>query len=159
MNLPKFAFCLALLTAANAPAFAQSNPADPLDRARYVIEKSDGGFVRLNRRTGQTSFCKVDQGNLICRMSADERAAYEAEIAALNTRLTTLEKQVAALKPQKPGENQAKQEKSGPSTGLDAPDDGKLEEEFDRAMEFAQDAMRRFFDVVKELKNKYENQP
>lgn len=153
------ALCMVVVCASIVSAQTTKPPSDPLNRQQYVIEKKDGGFVRLNRRTGQTSFCKVNQGNLICRMSADERTAYEAEISDLNDRITRLEVTVEALK--NPGSskrlNEKPSKKSQKLPKNDAPDDRALEEEFDKAMDFAQDAMRRFFDVVKDLKNKYED--
>ena len=44
---------------------------------------TQGGFLRLDKETGAVSFCTVDAGLSVCRVSADERAALENEIARL----------------------------------------------------------------------------
>jgi hypothetical protein len=61
---------------------------------RFQMEKTETGFVRLNRETGAVSLCRDDGGNLVCRMAADERAAYERELDLLEKRVTALERKL-----------------------------------------------------------------
>ncbi|MNL76615.1 hypothetical protein D3C87_2026100 [compost metagenome] len=69
---------------------------------------------------------------MVCRMAADERAAFEQELDLLTRRVDALEKAAKA------GESVAKQ-------------DLPAEEEIDRAMGIMERMMRRFMDIVKDL--------
>jgi hypothetical protein len=61
------------------------------DAGRFQLEKSGDHFVRLDRQTGDMSNCQDKDGALVCRMAADERAAYEDELDRLAKRVTALE--------------------------------------------------------------------
>ncbi|MBY5338146.1 hypothetical protein HFO99_30280 [Rhizobium leguminosarum] len=61
------------------------------DASRFQLEKSGDHFVRLDRQTGAMSICQDKDGALVCRMAADERAAYEDELDRLAKRVTALE--------------------------------------------------------------------
>ncbi|MDF9818489.1 hypothetical protein M2308_001244 [Rhizobium leguminosarum] len=61
------------------------------DAGRFQLEKSGDHFVRLDRQTGAMSICQDKDGALVCRMAADERAAYEDELDRLSERVTKLE--------------------------------------------------------------------
>jgi hypothetical protein len=62
------------------------------DAARFQLERSGDHFVRLDRQTGAMSLCTEKDGALVCRMAADERAAYEEDLDRLTDRVTALEK-------------------------------------------------------------------
>ena len=99
---------------------------------RYTLEKSDTGFVRLDRQTGAVTLCTETEGTLTCRMAADERAAYDEDLARLETRIEALEKQLAdgrALK------------------GGDLPSDAEI----DRSIGIMERFMRAFFNLVQEF--------
>lgn len=72
------------------PALAQGTE-------RFQLERTENGYVRLNTETGAVSSCTEENGQLVCRMAADERAAMERETDDLTSRLDALEKRVAAL--------------------------------------------------------------
>jgi hypothetical protein len=99
---------------------------------RYSMQKSETGFARLDTETGEVTLCQEKNGELVCRMAADERAAFERELDLLTKRIETLEKAVksgeAAVKPP-------------------LPDD----EEIDRAMSIMERMMRKFMEIVKDL--------
>ena len=61
------------------------------DAARFQLERSGDHFVRLDRQTGAMSLCEEKDGSLVCRMAADERAAYEDELDRLSDRVGALE--------------------------------------------------------------------
>ena len=84
----------AMLALSSLPAVAQNASAD-----RYSLEKSETGFVRLDRQTGTVTLCKEIDGSLTCRMAADERAAYDEDLARLEKRVDLLEKQLASGMP------------------------------------------------------------
>ncbi|MQV97146.1 hypothetical protein GHK50_00385 [Sinorhizobium medicae] len=110
-----------------APAAAQE--ASP---GRYSMQKSETGFARLDTETGEVSLCRENNGELVCRMAADERAAFERELDLLSDRIEALERAVES------GETAAKPP---------LPD----EEEIDRAMSIMERMMRRFMGIVKEF--------
>ncbi|QRY66602.1 hypothetical protein JVX98_19630 [Ensifer sp. PDNC004] len=99
---------------------------------RYSMQKSETGIARLDTQTGEVSLCQEKDGQLVCRMAADERAAFEQELDLLTKRVEALEKTAKA------GESVAKQ-------------DLPAEEEIDRAMGIMERMMRRFMDIVKDL--------
>ncbi|WP_026613306.1 hypothetical protein [Ensifer aridi] len=118
---------IGLALALGAPAYAQ----EP-SPGRYSMQKSETGFARLDTETGEVSLCHEKNGELVCRMAADERAAFERELDLLTKRVEALEKAV------KSGETAVK-----PSL----PDD----EEIDRAMGIMERMMRKFMEIVKDL--------
>ena len=82
--LAALAWCgpaLAEAPSTNPPA--PSAPAPSLQEGRFSMTPTQGGFLRLDKETGAVSFCTVDAGLSACRVSADERAAFESEIARL----------------------------------------------------------------------------
>ena len=109
-----------------APAFA----AEP-DATRFQLERSGDHFVRLDRQTGAMSICQDQNGNLVCRMAADERAAYDDELDRLSDRVTKLEKTVAS------------------NNGSSLPSDADV----DRTLGIMQKFMRGFMGMAKEFQN------
>ncbi|MEZ2131135.1 MULTISPECIES: hypothetical protein [unclassified Sinorhizobium] len=105
------------------------------DTARFQLERSDDHFVRLDRQTGAMSLCEQKDGTLVCRMGADERAAYEAELDRLAERVTALEKTVA----------------NGGRTGL--PSDAEV----DRSIGIMERMMRSFMGMVREFQAEEES--
>lgn len=99
---------------------------------RYRMEKTEGGIVRLDTATGEISLCREKDGQIACRMAADERAAFERELELLTMRVEALEKAAAA-----------------------APADAKprlpSDEEIDRTMSVMERMMQRFMGIVKNL--------
>lgn len=126
----------ACLTAAGA-ALAQ-------DAARYQLERSGEGYIRLDRTTGEMSFCAEKTGRIVCRMAADERDALVDEIARLQSRVGAFESRLAALEAAAP----AAPEPSLPS-----------EEEFEKTMGYMERFFRRFMDVVKDLERDFNPPP
>jgi hypothetical protein len=66
------------------------------DEARYSMTETDDGFLRLDTQSGEVSHCSEKAGGFSCELAADERAAYEAEIAGLSDRLARLEAKTPA---------------------------------------------------------------
>ena len=64
---------------------------------RYTLEKSADGYVRMDRRTGEMSICEERSGQLVCRLAADERSAFQDEVDRLADRVSNLEKRIAEL--------------------------------------------------------------
>ncbi len=89
--------------------------------ARYSMTQTDAGFLRLDTQTGQVSHCREKAGGFTCDLAADERTAYESEIASLTKRLERLEARTPA-------------ERAGVPT----------EEELDEAFGFFESMAKRF---------------
>lgn len=121
-----------------ATGFALPALAEDTDGARFALEKTDGGFVRLDRKTGALTLCQESDGTLTCRMAADERAAYEEDLARLEKRVEALERSLATGRPLAKGEP--------------LPSD----EEVERSIGIMERFMRSFFGLVEEFKQQEE---
>ncbi|WP_438750386.1 hypothetical protein [Pararhizobium sp. O133] len=101
---------------------------------RYAMQKTDSGIARLDTQTGEVSLCQEKDGEIICRMAADERTAFELELDLLTKRIETLEKATAngqsGLKPRLPSK-----------------------EEIDQTMSIMERMMRSFMGIVKDLED------
>ncbi len=120
------------------PALAQAPstnpPAPSVQEGRFSMTPTQGGFLRLDKETGAVSFCTVEAGLSLCRVSADERAALEKEIERLRRENTELK---AARGPNVPGA----------SSGL------PKEEDMERVLSFTERFMRRIMRIFKEEAN------
>jgi exonuclease VII small subunit len=101
---------------------------------RYRMEKTETGFIRLDTLSGDVSLCREQDGQIVCRMAADERAAFEKE-------LDLLTKLVEAL------------EKGGATALTDAKPALPTDEEIDRTMTIMEKMMQRFMGIVKNLED------
>jgi hypothetical protein len=66
------------------------------DDNRFSFFHADGGYLRLDGRTGQVSLCIRRQPGWLCQALPEERAALEAEIARLQVQNAALKKEVLA---------------------------------------------------------------
>lgn len=99
------------------------------DASRFQLERSGDHFVRLDKQTGAMSLCEEKDSALVCRMAADERAAYEQELDRLSARVTALE-------------NKSIVDKALPS-----------DEEINRSIGIMERWMRSFMGIVKEFQS------
>ena len=127
MVIRKTILSLAVLCLVAPAAGAQESDAN-----RYTLEKSETGFVRLDRQTGAVTLCTEADGTLTCRMAADERAAYDEDLARLEKRVEALEKETGGRT-------------SAP--GGDLPSDAEI----DRSIGIMERFMRAFFNLVQEF--------
>lgn len=109
--------------------------------SRYTMEKTDNGFVRLDTQTGEMSICTQKADQLVCRLAADERRAFEETLSDLSARVENLESRLDALAPQ--------------DESTDIPDEAEL----DRAIGAMEKMMRRFFGMVEELQKDFDDKP
>jgi len=101
---------------------------------RYRMEKTETGLVRLDTVSGEISLCREQDGQIVCRMAADERAAFEKELDLLTKRVEALEK--------------------GAGSGLTAAKPSlPSDEEIDRTMSIMEKMMQRFMGIVKNLED------
>ncbi|EKF44558.1 hypothetical protein NA8A_02410 [Nitratireductor indicus C115] len=122
-----------LTLAATLAAVALAGPALAQDAERFRLERTDDGYVRMDTKTGAMSICRERQGQLVCTLAADERTAYEDDVAVLRERLKALEDRVATL------------ETGGSKADIPS------EEEFDETLGLMEKFMRRFMGIVKDF--------
>jgi hypothetical protein len=98
MRLPAIPLlCAAFFSAALLP---QRLCAEEAAAGRFQLQPTEGGVVRLDTRTGAMTLCRNSEGELICRMAADERAAYEEELDRIERRVAALEgRNASAIRP------------------------------------------------------------
>ena len=124
----------------------------PNSSDRYQIEMQADGFIRLDKRTGETSFCRQVSDNLVCKMAIEERDTFHKEITSLQNQLAENQKNQKAG----PDNDQAikRPDKDVPDTRHDefaGMDKDKFERELDTAMDITKLTVRRLFNMVKEL--------
>jgi tetrahydromethanopterin S-methyltransferase subunit B len=114
-----------------AAASAQAEEA-----GRYRLEKSADGYVRMDTQTGAMSKCQEQNGQLVCRMAADERTAFQDQVDDLQESVKALDARVARLE-----------------NSLSARVESKLpsEEEFNRTMGYMERFVRGFMGIVKDM--------
>ena len=101
----------------------------------YTLERTDTGYVRMNNKTGEMSICQERSGQLICKLAAEERTAYDEDIADLKVRVAKLEATVASMG------------KIPPVVRDALPSD----EEFEKGLSYMEKFMRRFMGIAKEF--------
>jgi hypothetical protein len=102
---------------------------------RYTLEKTADGYVRMDNRTGEMSICTERSGQLVCKLAADERSAFQDELDRIIGRLDAVEKRLAAVE-----------------TSPSAPDAGlPSEQQFEQTLTFMERFVRRFIDVAKDI--------
>lgn len=128
------------LLSACALLFASAAFAQEPAPGRYSMQKTDSGIARLDTQTGEVTLCREANGELLCRMAADERTAFELELDLLTRRIETLEKTAeekqTSLKPRLP-----------------------TQEEIDQTMTVMERMMRSFMGIVKGLDGEDKSPP
>ncbi|CAM5301439.1 hypothetical protein MAUB1S_05262 [Mycolicibacterium aubagnense] len=112
-----------------APALAE-------DASRYKLEKTNDGYVRMDTQTGAMSICNERDGQLVCRVAADERTAFQDDIDRLQGTVKALDERVTKLE-----------------NSLTARLESKLpsEEEFNKTMGYMERFVRGFMGIVKDM--------
>lgn len=129
MRLQHILIPAALVSLVAASAFSEETD-------RYKLEKSANGYVRMDTRTGAMSICEERSGQLVCKMAADERAAFQDEVDRLQGSVKTLDERVAKLE----NSLSARLESQLPS-----------EEDFNKTMGYMERFLRGFMDIVKDM--------
>ncbi|MBO6636986.1 MAG: hypothetical protein JJ920_08670 [Roseitalea sp.] len=104
------------------------------DTGRYVMEPTGEGFVRMDTETGEMSVCALEGDEVVCRLGADERAAFFDALDALEARVEVLERRLNAG--------------AGSAIARDGLPDP---EEFERGLGYMEEFMRRFMGIVEEM--------
>jgi hypothetical protein len=163
-RLARVVISMVVLTALAMPAMAQAVP--DTENGRYTLAPMNGGFVRLDTRTGVVSHCTDKGHGWACYALPDERAALDTEIGRLQTENEKLKAQLAAREPTsdktqealpkadslKPDEKAAAPKTDEPKTAdanrnrieIPLPSD----QDMDRMMSFVERAWRRLIDMA-----------
>ncbi len=110
-------------------------PAAWANDGRFIMERAEGGFVRLDTQSGEMSLCRMQEEQIVCRLAADERRVFEDEITLLEERIDRLEEALAT-------------EGRTLDNGL------PTEDEIDRTMGIMENMMRRFLGVIEEFEGR-----
>jgi hypothetical protein len=127
---PAALFVPALLLAGLAGGSAASGE----EVERYRLEKTENGYVRMDTATGEMSICEERTGQLVCKMAADERAAFQDEMDRLQAKLDGIEARVAKL-----------EERAIPEALLPS------DEQVDKSLDIMEKFIQRFMGMMKEL--------
>lgn len=135
-------FAIAALLAVPAAARAQ-NGADHED-SRFTFHRIDGGYLRLDGRSGQVSKCARQQAGWQCQVVPDERTALEAEIARLQADNASLKKELLANNVALPNGIRPEPPARVEPSGLQLPSDAEL----NRIMTFIEKVWRRMVEMI-----------
>lgn len=149
--------CLAL--GVPQPAHGQVRPGDS---ARFSMQSVDGGLMKLDTRTGAMTFCSQRSGAWVCEAVPEDRAALEAEIARLQSRLAA--ERGGAAGPGVPDIMSTPEAQAPAGEGTTRPSEttppassGETVEEarrrLDQAMEMAEHVFQRFFEMIGRLRD------
>ena len=141
MLLPVLIFTLS----AGSAGWAQSVPGES-DDSRYTFKQVDGGYLRLDGRTGQVSICTPRAVGWACQAVADDRTALEAEIARLQAENIALKKELLAHNLALPGTVRPGE----PTPKLEEPPHLQLpnDTEFNKMMAFLEKVWRRLVAMI-----------
>ena len=149
LSLVSFALIAAL---PNLSLGQENDQRDTVETKNYQLERHKNGFVRLERNTGKTSFCRPVGEDFVCRLAVEESEALHREISELQNRIAALQGKLDQIsgdssqlrRPLKEVPDADVDENSG--AGRD-----EIEKEFDRAIDLTKHTMRKLFKAVKEL--------
>jgi hypothetical protein len=131
-------FALACSWAPAALAQAPAPKAAPeSENGRYSMSPVADGVLRLDTRSGHVSLCRQRSDSWACEAVADDRAAYEKEIARLQEKVVSLEAELG----RQPG-----------GANLKLPSDAEV----DRVMKFFESVFRRFIGMIEGLQRETE---
>jgi len=140
--MARFRFLLLfVLACACAPVALAETPASKAapesENGRYSMSPVADGVLRLDTRSGQVSLCRQKNDGWACETTADDRAAYEKEIARLQGKVAGLEAELG----RRPG-----------GSDLKLPSDAEV----DRVMKFFESVFRRFIGMIEGLQRENE---
>jgi len=104
LRLSQVVMTTALLAGLAVPAMAQAAP--DTENGRYTLAPMNGGFARLDTRTGVVSHCTDKGHGWACYALPDERTALDTEIGRLQAENEKLKTQLAAREPAAAGKTQ-----------------------------------------------------
>jgi len=144
----RFILALTLAGALIAPP-ARAQSAEAEDN-RYQFNRVEDGYLRLDLKTGQVSQCSHRPAGWACQPVADERAAYDGEIARLQAENAALKKALLDRGLSLPGGVTAEVPLARGDRDLKRPDRADV----DRMVEAVEKVWRRLVEMLMSLKDK-----
>ncbi|SDT94194.1 hypothetical protein [Stappia sp. ES.058] len=154
---------VSLVTGAAAQsADAGTGPRPSASEDRYLLAPAGEAFLRLDRESGRVAECRRRGETWRCVAVPDAQLAMEQEISRLSDELVDLRRKNAALE-----KRLAATGRTSPPGGSETPDletgdenapafSPEEEAELDKALDFTEKAMRRFFGLMKTLREEYD---
>lgn len=154
--MQRLAALAALVLAAllnGTPAGAEdAAPAADAPPGRFTMVPADGGFVRLDTRTGAVAHCRretPDPGSAWrCATVPEEEMKRPDRFGELGEQIDSLGREIAALRMRVDALEQAEKARAA----ADAPPALTQDDEMRRSLDFSEELMRRFLGLVQEMK-------
>lgn len=115
----------------------------PSEGGRFQIAPADGGFLRLDRETGATAFCKPSGDGYACRPTVEEGRPSPEVTTEIEKRVAAIERQLKETQGLPPVPPLPKTD--GPSAELPSDD------QMDRVASFIERAMKRLKELAQEM--------
>jgi hypothetical protein len=131
-------------SAMTAPAVGQTVPES--EDGRFTFYRAEGGYLRLDGRSGQVSLCARRTASWLCQAVPDDRTAYENEIARLQGDNAILKKELLKRNLALPGGGPP--EVGNPIGPRQSDSRQPNEGEFNRAMNFFEMLWRRLVETI-----------
>ena len=133
-----------------APSFgpyaAEGKPVENSER-RFTFDRMNDGYVRLDNRTGQVSFCSKRSVGWTCQLASEDHGALENEIARLQEETVSLTKEFLARGLPLPGSI-----KSHPPVGpSERPSSLQSDPNIERMKAMVENTWRRLVDMISAL--------
>ena len=151
-HLPAWALvAAAICMPVSAPVLAEDlPPAQTEATPRFTMVPAEGGFVRLDTQTGLVSHCRRETAAADspwhCAAIPEDTLRSPDRLSELSEEIESLGAAVAALRMRVDALERTRKDETPPLAA--APSD----EEMNRALDFSEELMRRFFGLVQEMK-------
>jgi hypothetical protein len=133
----------------SAPPNDAAAEAKPLENAqgRFTFSRVNDGYVRLDNRTGQVSFCGKRTVGWTCQLAPEDRGVLENEIARLQEENASLKKELLTHGMPLPGSMKGEPPAARNERTFSLPSDAHL----DRMKMMLEQAWRRLVDMISAL--------
>jgi hypothetical protein len=127
-------------------AATESKPAENAE-GRFTFSRMNDGYVRLDNRTGQVSFCSKRTVGWTCQLAPEDRGVLENEIARLQEENASLKKELLARGLPLPGSMKGEPPVVHNERTFSLPSDPNI----DRMKLIVEKAWRRLVDMISAL--------
>lgn len=137
----------AAMQSQSAPKVAAAGETPAALPSRFVFNRVDDGFLRLDNRNGKVAFCSPHTVGWSCQAVPEDHVALERELARLKDEVTGLKAQVAALRALSP----RPQAEEPPPPAADNAETNKPPGGLARARVAFENAWRRLVEIIVKL--------
>jgi hypothetical protein len=125
---------------------AEGKPTENAE-GRFTYSRMNDGYVRLDNRTGQVSFCNKRTVGWTCQLAPEDRGVFENEIARLQEENATLKKELLTHGMPLPGSMKGEPPVAKNGRSFSLPNDANIE----RMKVMVEKAWRRLVDMITAL--------